>query len=305
MGYEKDIISELSKKYEVTFIDHNVFELGFRGYFGKNIFHKIFRKMTRVLGILNYYNFEKFDNNNVKNIIFHNQNAFDYVFVIRGDYFPSSYYKELKIRNSNAIFILYEWDDVRKLVRHNFFSYFDKLYSYNVLDCKKYEMSYSPMFVNKNIIKKEKKYDICFVASANSIKRIEFIKKVYELYSQKYKFFIYIYQKDGDCNFYNYSTPLNKEQYNNIVAESKVVLEFPVSHQRGPTTRCLDAYYLGTKVITTNKFVKFYPFYNDNNYLILQHKYNIPEDFIEKPFIQKEGMPKTFNVNDFLKRLGL
>ncbi len=212
---------------------------------------------------------------------------YDIVLVINGDGISDSTYKKIILNNPNAKKYLYIWDDLYLLFKKSHIKYFDKVSSYNIDDCKKINGTYQPVFtkeINTNNCKK--KYDIAIIATATK-ERIEMAKSIYDKYKDKYKVYIYFYDKNKNFEFFCYEQPLQYSEYQKILAQSIAILDCGRYKQKGPTTRFFDALATKTKIITTNKNIIRYPIFGPN-ILIMDSNYNIPNKFIQNEYINNE-----------------
>ena len=281
MGYDEEICKELSAEWDVTYVDSEKYLAPVRlNYRHKNTVIKALLKVVSPFRdlyrdkMLSLYFTTKIEN-------WMKLKCYDAVLVINGDGIPNNVYNMIKLNSPSAKFILYIWDDLKCLFKKNHLHYFDSIISYNIDDCRRYNYKYLPVFTRPIIRKKQEKliYDIAIIATANE-HRIKLAKKVYEKYKDIYRFYIYFYDKELHYDFFSYSTPLSFDLYLNILQKSKVVLEIPRHGQRGPTTRMFDALEASTKVITTNKYIKKYPVYNDKNIFVMKWDCIIPKEFI-------------------------
>lgn len=168
----------------------------------------------------------------------HNDDGYDYIFCINGDHLPNQYYEYLKILNPNAKFILYLYDDVSNISRHDHFKYFDYKYSYNLEDCKRYTCAYKAMFVQdieEDLdYNQERIYDLAIIGTAHP-DRLELVKKIYMEYKTKYNFFIYMYHPTQNGDFFWHRKPLSYSEYISVLGSSKVIIDIPYWKQTGPT----------------------------------------------------------------------
>lgn len=306
MGYEKKIKNALSQKYKVTIIDTEANLKPIRDdYNDLPVFYKAFYKINKSgrekvrQSMLDqrrdYFNIliEKEDNN-----------YYDYILVINGDGIPNSVYSKLKQKYGDAIWILYLWDDLQNLFVNTQLKYFDKIFSYNIDDSRENGFRYIPMFSEQDefMPKVNKEYDIAIVATINS-KREKIVREIYNKYKDIYKFYIYFYDPKNKFDFFSNSSPLKYEQYTDVLARSRAVLDIGRMKQTGPTTRVFDSIVTYTKVISFNKNLRKYPI-NTDNLLIIDDKLQIPKEFIFSDYNEKiVQMPLC--VNCWLKRLGL
>ena len=108
---------------------------------------------------------------------------------------------------------------------------------------------------------------------------------LYERYSSIYRLFIYLYDKKNVGGRFCHNSPLTNKQYISIMRESKAILDVPQICQKGPTTRAFDALLTETKVITVNKYMKYYPVYSDNMIIVDRDNINIPDNFMAKEYV--------------------
>ena len=232
------------------------------------------------------------------------KNYFSVVFCINGPYLSDEFYKKVRMLNPNARYIYYAWDDVSNLIKKNHIRYFDEVYSYNIIECKKNKWNYLPVFDQESGVghSKEDKYDIVFIGSLNDDRR-KIADDLYERYSSIYRLFIYLYDKKNIGGRFCHNSPLTNKQYISIMRESKAILDVPQICQKGPTTRSFDALLTETKVITVNKYMKYYPVYSDNMIIVDRDNIDIPYEFINKKYNITNY--KALNVAEWLKKIQL
>ncbi|WP_099809639.1 hypothetical protein [Streptococcus suis] len=301
MGYDEILVEELRKKYSVAYLDSDLFLKNARDEYNNlpiivKLFFKIFKSFR------NFYRellLNRALESNVPNFI---NNEFDIILSINGDGLSEDFYKVLFSRNKSAKKILYVWDDFDWLFKSSHIKYFDQVSTYNLEDSQKFGFSYLPVFTKPIIFEKlpQKKYDVSIIATANQ-KRVDFIRKFYEHNKEKYSFYIYLYDKNLDFNFFSNRVPLSYEEYQKILLESISTLDIVRFGQRGPTTRVFDSLLTKTKIITANKEIINYPI-NSENIFILDTKLEIPEDFIKSNFVEGQT---ALMVDDWLDRIGI
>lgn len=292
MSYEKVIIEALSTKYNVTYLDSEqvlqpvrkkyksfpfVFRalLKFEHHFRTQIREKMLKKY-----MLHINGFQK----NIEQI---QDTDFSLILIINGDGLPSSTLVDLRNSHPNTRMVLYLWDDYNLLFKTNHISIFDEVYSFNLLDCKRFGFILQSMFTPPNQLmykdNYEKKYDICMIGSATP-ERVNFIKKLKSRYNNTYSFYIYLYYKDDNAfDIETHNKPLNFEEYMQVLSESRCLFEIVRSHQKGPTTRVNDCKFVKTKIITTNNNKECYAG-NGNNICFLDDEMIIPEEFVKSPY---------------------
>ena len=305
MDYEKSLKENLNRKYEVCWLDSDEFDREILDKFYKcNKIRWGIRHLFRKCFNYDLEKAEAFFLENELGKICLEKNYFSVVFCINGPYLSDEFYKKVRMLNPNARYIYYAWDDVSNLIKKNHIRYFDEVYSYNIIECKKNKWNYLPVFVQESGVghSKEDKYDIVFIGSLNDDRR-KIADDLYERYSSIYRLFIYLYDKKNVGGRFCHNSPLTNKQYISIMRESKAILDVPQICQKGPTTRAFDALLTETKVITVNKYMKYYPVYSDNMIIVDRDNIDIPYEFINKKYNITNY--KALNVAEWLKKIQL
>ncbi len=305
MGYNAEIAKELAKEYHVEMQDNQV-KLGLiQAKLSNWKVARILRNHWRLYRKISYdFAMAKIADQYIKEFPI-NTIPYDIVICINGNYIPDKLYRVLKAKNKKACFILYLWDDIVNLTKYSHMTYFENCFSYNLSDCRKYNLKYLPMFVQSSKIghRSSNLYDIAIIASARK-DRIDFVKKIYYKYKNQYRFFIYFSQIPVVDDFFCYDHPMEYAKYLDVLRESAVVLDIPHSKQKGPTTRVFDSLLTKTKVITTQD-LSDYPVFSENIYKINKDNPVIPFEFIKKEFVEIEYKPLSISewINIILKEV--
>lgn len=184
--------------------------------------------------------------------------------------------------------------------------YFDKIYSFDFDDCRKYNFTYLNQFLPftySEMIKlrfesnnTSKMVKTCFFIGEYLNDRVKVINRIAPiLHKNDYQ---------TDFNLINYqstdiSSPLEQSNYyksgekitylDNIdkIKHNDIVLEIVQSGQTGVSLRAIEAILFNKKLITTNKFIKEYDFYSPEQIFILDidsENYQQLENFLESRF---------------------
>ncbi|MBT5490768.1 hypothetical protein HOK00_00205 [bacterium] len=255
--------------------------------------------------------------NYYEKIINNLDSGYDYVFVIKGEFIPLWFMKELKDKLKKTTFILYQWDSIKRL--NNYFelsNYFDRILTFDRLDALRYNITFRPLFfkdlyLNKNITSSIKKYDIYFSGYLHS-DRYSLIQKIYNynlnlhLYIRKLEFIklqvlnIIKFKKIFDSRLVSYSS-INDEKNKNNMISSIAVLDIHHPDQSGLTIRTIESIATGNKVITTNKDIVNYEFYNKSNIFIVDRgNMIIDKDFFNIPMIKYENI-NYYSLDSWVK----
>ena len=213
---------------------------------------------------------------------------YDYLFVNRGEIVPAFFLEELKNLHPNCEFIFYTWDSFTNHAHPTtILKYFDKKLTFDPKDAFQYKINFRPLFyldAYKNLIHLPTKYDILFLGTAHS-DRYKISSSIKSWAQKNYLIcfcfyymhgkLVYLYKKLFDKTFkefkYNQLSfkSLNINQIINLYQQSNVILDINHPQQNGITMRTFEAIGSKRKLITTNKEISKYPFYNENNFLII------------------------------------
>lgn len=277
-------------------------------------FEKMINKINR------NYSKRKF-NKYVKQIVDENKNIrYDQVLLINGgDYFSRESILFLK-NNFKSKFIYYSWDSLinyPKVV--GFLDCFDKVYSFDEIDCKEFKLEFLPLFYCETQNRKEVNTDVGIIMSYN-LNKSDNYKKIKNLISSdlsineylyvsnklKYRFEKLIHPslyKNVDKKNIHF-VPMNREKAYDLFKTSKVVIDCPRKNQNGLTIRTFEVLAFKRKLITTNKCIKHYDFYNEKNiYVVSDDTKEIPYDFINDEFDSSYTLPDKYSVESFIKKI--
>jgi len=236
------------------------------------------------------------------------KNYYDYVLFLNLEAISEKDLKALKASQPRATFIMYMWDSVRnKKHTASLLSYFDLKHTFDKDDSENERYSafnFRPLFFldeYRNLDSRAKKdIDLLFVGSIHS-DRYPLLMKIQSLCAEAGKttdFFMFLQSKKlfyarkaSDKSFSTAKmtdfefTSLSKEDLINKLARTKVVLDIQHPSQTGLTMRTVEMIGAKKKIITTNKHIKDYDFYNPTNVLCIDRE-NIELDmsFFETDF---------------------
>ena len=309
-GYEEYIKREFEKKGAVVYMIYeniNHISLFYRAIyvFFKGIRHWVYKA-----------HFEK----KIRGI----KEQIDTVVVIHGDALDESIIEEIRSKNPECRFILYQWDSTKnnpsaiKLAPK-----FDSVLTFDKGDADKYGWTYRPLFFIQSLIGQEKvkKYDYSFIGLLHS-KRVQILHSAkkecnrlglrffYYLYSVGLVFFRHKFiQRDPeyinvdrrDVSF----RPLSLEESYKIYGQSKAIIDFSHPGQQGLTMRTIECLGQECKLITNNKSILQEEFYNPENiYVYSDDKLVIPEDFLNKPYIRpSEDIYRKYSLSEWVDDL--
>ena len=239
-----------------------------------------------------------------------------YVFLISGQSlsFTEEMFKRLNKNQSDAEFVLYQWDSLKNFPYiKKMYKFFDRIYTFDKGDAEKEKINFLPLFYSKKYEKISQaaiptKYDRLFVGTAHP-QKYYFIKRMAQQLASKYEkqyiyfFFpsrlVYMYRKVFNPEFRNahYSefhfTPLNGEEIDKLYSESNIILDSPQKGQNGLTIRVIETLGAKKKLITTNKDVINYDFYRPENIYVYNGKFDFDNPFFKREYCNIPS--KTYN----------
>lgn len=308
-NYPHIITKELEKMgYDVKFVNDRP---------SNNALIKTLIRLNR--NILSFY-IKKYFNQLMKDTA---NTTYDLVLLISGQSlsFSESMIKELRIKQSKATFILYQWDSENNFPYiKRMQQYFDKCFTFEKEDSKE-NVEFLPLFYSnyyKEIGKNKSKniYDFCFIGTAHP-KKYKFIKKMSKQLSEAYtNQFIYYYLPSKIVYFYRklknpefrkakikdfHFKPLFGKKFNNVYQTSTTVLDSPQGNQKGLTIRVIEALGAKKKLITTNKDVKNYDFYLPSNIYVYDGTFDFSSPFFTENYAPVENrIYEKYSVENWL-----
>lgn len=230
---------------------------------------------------------------------------YDLILIFKGEDISYNFISRLKSNNKNSKLILYLWDEICRIKDiSKKFIFFDNIFSFDRLDCiKNKSLTFRPLFYrddNKSNIS-NLIYDLSFVGYFHSNREILqslFYKANYQknfttflhLYTGKFQ---YIKRKLIGNTYCLYSYPLSYSDVNYIYSSSKSIIDIPYTSQSGLSMRIIESLCHGKKIITSNKDIINYEFYDkDLIYLFENENLTLNDNFL----INKEKkLYKNFN----------
>lgn len=217
---------------------------------------------------------------------------FDFVIFLNPETITVELLQKLKEKQNKATFVLYMWDSFEnKPHTKELLPYFDNKLSFNKQDCNDFGMSFRPLFyidkydsdkMDKNSCTYE--YDIGFIGTIHS-DRYKILKEVEEwaeseglktnyfmFFPSKVLYYKYKIENLGkqkvDKKDFHYDS-LNSNQVFDFLSKCNTVIDIQHPKQVGLTMRTIEMLGLRKKLITTNKDIVNYDFYNKENIYIL------------------------------------
>jgi hypothetical protein len=234
-------------------------------------------------------------------------NQYDIVFVIKGEMITRETILLLRQKNPSAQFILYLYDPIRYIKgilekTH----WYDRVISFEPDDCKQYGFEFRPLFCDlKKKPKKieeqaEKHYDICFYGTmyGDRFQVVYQMRKFCEAHEISFYSFcflrgkfmaLYYWMRNSTFRKLGISSvsfvPKSSEEISELIDSSDIILDANDIYQKGLTLRTLETLVSGKRLITTNKDIVNYDFYNPNNICVVDREHiDIPLSFISAKY---------------------
>jgi hypothetical protein len=252
---------------------------------------------------------------------------FDYIFVINPEVINKTIFTKLSKNNRNVKTILYLWDSINNKPHFKeLFSLFDSMWSFDYSDCQKNEnLNFMPLFFDNSYVETSYRdvqieFDLCFIGTVHSDRFaiVNAIKSQAENLGLKVYTFMYLpsklmffYKKCFDKGFKDikYSElsykPLKEDDVIEIMAKSKVIIDINHDLQTGLTSRTFETLASCKKLLTTNKRIAEFDFYDNRNVEILDRKNpRIQIDFFESEFnYHKAPLMDNYSISNWIKKI--
>lgn len=282
MGLCKNIEDELVRqKHDVVFIKDKPLLFNYRFQYHHNFLVKVRNQILKILSwiFVDYENYWDKQLNRLSDLYF------DVLFVINGFSYDHSLLLKLQQHNPQINTRLYLWDNIYAYDFSNVVDDFETCFSLDYLDSIKYDkIDFLPAFWVDNNHREKICYDV-FLVGSNHDDRYYISKRVVkQLRSFGLTYYIKLidrFKLKNDIITHNY---LSTNKYLKVMRMSKCILDTERPSQTGPTFRLIWALALGKKIISTNRYMKEMPFYNERQILIIDRK----NPQIDKEFLSEE-----------------
>lgn len=196
--------------------------------------------------------------------------------------------KKISERYPQKRLILFYWNIIKGNVLNKLPKQWE-VWTSDYGDAQKYGIMYNGQFVYDAFFENvdtTPKYDLYFVGINKG--RFVSLNKLKELLSNNYHlnvFFRFVNPIRALIN-HRFSKPIPYQQVVEETGHSRIVLEYNQAGQEGLTLRCIESLILQKKLITNNKDVVNYKFYNPHNiYILKDDNVNDLQDFIDADFV--------------------
>lgn len=229
----------------------------------------------------------------------------------------------LKEQQREATFILYIWDAVSGYTRkgidmQRYFGFFDKVYTFDMIDAMQYHIDYLPLFCVKQYIDMVSSHDcndnVYMVGNLADLRRYDAVKQ-FELYCIKhdihFDFFLKstitknlkILRKGGSLRNL-YLSSISNDKLSDMIRNSAAVFDFANHVQNGFTMRLMENLCAGKKIITNNKNVLEAPFYSPDRFFVYDNlDFDGVKEFLQIPLAEPNQRFEEYHLSSFVKKI--
>lgn len=333
MGIYKDVIDALEKiEYDVEWVSADLFPKNPLNIYQTRVYDEVeIKKFLNKLDIFwsNYLSEDK------------QGGYFDYFFTIDGLIVSPMLFKLLKEKNPKVINLLYLFDRIDGIYQIDWsLSYYDRKYSFDIGDCKKYSLNLLPIywidtkyatqivykifgFASYSFEKKERTLLFRQIADISKTNKWDsYIKLYINMERNKVMFYIkniikffirreeYINIKDLFSGFIT-GNSIDPSKFRDMIKSSDVILDTQALYQDGLTARFMWSLGAEKKIITTNVAVTQYPFYDEHQFYIINgalndRKYSEIIKFIRSDFKMNDDKRKEvekYRIDNWIKTI--
>lgn len=238
---------------------------------------------------------------------------YDYLIAIDGTCLHPYLFEQLQDKSPNIKKINYLFDGIDNVYRFDRnFPFFDKIYTFDLSDSKKYNIAHLPIYWvdNDEIIPLER--DVFAFGAYNKIRSgvFKYIKD--SLPSQSVTSYIKLFVPQSHAwnsriktlvknllmpKQYGMisHTPLSTDDFRKMIATSRIVVDTSNGYQDGLSARFMWALGLGKKIITNNSNVMTYDFYSKEQIFVIGYDTYSLSDFVKSDFKMTDEVREKVN----------
>lgn len=250
------------------------------------------------------------------------------ILIINGRVLRRDFVRKLVERNPTAHSVLYLWDSLRLYPdAQALFSEVDVSYSFDSKDCEDHaELTQLPLFYHRAFAQvaersSEASFDLISVCTAHP-NRYQFMQELFpKLRAQGVRLYSYMYLNRLQYLYYRMTNQafrharrqdfsfraLPMEQYLEKLALSRCVFDMNHEGQTGLTMRTIETLGAKKKLITSNRRIEQYDFYDPANILIIDPGKEAVDqilDFLKSDYREiPESVYRKYSIQQFVKTL--
>jgi hypothetical protein len=286
-NYDKHIVAKLNEK------GIDAFHIKIGGFKHKNIGIRILNTFSKIFLSKNP-KIEKRQEHIIE--MLEKKGIQDQILVINPEVISLEYHQ--KIKKFTQKYIAYLYDSVERCpVEHLLQGVFDEIYSFDKGDVAKYDFKET---TNYNYLEKQPikdspsiKNQVLYIASFdNRLEKVILLKQAFEKIKVSYKIIIVgkkasLYKLKNVFSSKISGMELRKNRIEQgdlkkLYSQTQAILDLVRDNQSGLSFRVFEAMAFQKKLITNNKNIVHYNFYNPNNILVLENeKYVFDKSFFD------------------------
>lgn len=218
-------------------------------------------------------------------------------------------------KNKNARVIVWYWNIVSKeeinpkLCK----KYGAEVWTFDKQDALNYEMNFNDTYYFKSLPsrfenKNKNLSNDVFYIGVNKVGRIEILNKLKEIFNKlniKHKLLLIKSPNSTNKLNYSYSKPLDYIEILKNINNSRVILDLNSANQTGLTLRPMESIFFKKKLITNNKNIINYKFYNKKNIFIIgEDNFENLKTFINEKYTDLDkSIVEYYNFSSWLNRI--
>ncbi|MGM5629722.1 hypothetical protein O2K51_02375 [Apibacter raozihei] len=210
--------------------------------------------------------------------------------------------------------IAYHYDGVQRMPAiTNTFNYFDKIYTYDKSDAKKYNLEFIPNYIyelkEKKINQTRKAFNISSLDNRTPI-----LEKIASVLDEKNFSYEFLVVNRRQVNLYRPHIRTKIKYLNRMVSRdtvlekidtSSIMIDIQRPEQVGLTFRVFESLGYHKKLITTNKDIVNYDFYDSNNILLIDpENIVIPDEFLNSDYKDlPDDILQKYSTKNWVKKI--
>lgn len=247
--------------------------------------------------------------------------TYQYVIVIRGEFFYEECLAEYRRAFPHAEFVLYLWDSIANYPAiENRLKCFDRVLTFDRDDALRHsELQFRPLFFSQAFEARRagrsttKDYTLSFFGTAHSDRPTIVEKVADQCAANGETFYAYWFTPFAAIYYYNRLTNASfkgierksvhtslqpKENVADVLLHSFGTIDIEHPKQTGLTMRTIESIGLGIKLLTTNKDIVHYDFFDSENVMVVDRDNPIVDfDFLKSPYFEpSDGIYEKYSI---------
>lgn len=176
-------------------------------------------------------------------------------------------------------------------------------------DAKKYDMSYNNTYYFEYVEMKKstKEYDVFFVGieRPGRLEELKQLQSVLEQYNKNIEIHLTKSKLVKPNSKYEYKPIISYKEVLNKISKTNAILDLTQPNQYGLTLRAMESLFFNKKLITNNKKIIEYDFYNKENIFIIGvDSYNRLNKFLESNYKEIDNkIIEKYKFDNWLNRI--